>query len=76
MNKEAQLATMLVVGLALALFGWALVYLASSLAHPKEEQRAVPTRLRQWLNAAYDRLLKAENDSAAAADALATQRPG
>ena len=59
MNKEAQLATMLVIGLALALFGWALVYLASSLAHPKEEQRAVPTRLRQWLNAAYDRLLKA-----------------
>jgi hypothetical protein len=58
MNKEAQLATMLVTSLAIALFGWALVYLASSLGHPNEELRPISTRLRRWLNAAYDRLLK------------------
>jgi hypothetical protein len=58
MNKEAQLATMLVISLTFALFGWALVYLASPLDQPNEEQRAIPTRLRRWLDAAYDRLLK------------------
>jgi hypothetical protein len=58
MNKEAQLATMLVASFAIALCGWALVYLASTRGQPNEEQRVHPTRLRRWLNAAYARLFK------------------
>jgi hypothetical protein len=61
MNKEAQLATMFITGFALALFGWALVYLSSTRARSNEEQRAYPTRLRRWLNVAYERLLKARD---------------
>ena len=59
MNKEAQLATMFITGFALALSGWALVYLSSTGARPNEEQSAYPMRLRRWLNAAYERLSKA-----------------
>ena len=36
-NKEAQLTTMLIVGFAVAVFGWALVYLASSPSSPEQE---------------------------------------
>jgi hypothetical protein len=43
MNKEAQPATTLVISLALVVFGWALVYLASPMTHPNEEERAMPT---------------------------------
>ena len=39
MNKEAQLATMLTIGFAVALFGWALVYLASAPTHPHDVRR-------------------------------------
>ena len=38
-NKEAQLATMLTIAFAVALFGWALVYLASAPTHPHESAR-------------------------------------
>jgi hypothetical protein len=48
-NKEAQLATMLTVGFMVALFGWALVYLASSPSHPNKNQRATASRFRRWL---------------------------
>jgi hypothetical protein len=51
MNKEAQLASLFIAGLAVALFGWAIVYLSSS-------RPASASRLRRLLNAAYDRLLK------------------
>ena len=40
MNKEAQLATMLTIAFAVALFGWALVYLASAPTHPHDVRRA------------------------------------
>jgi hypothetical protein len=59
MNKEAQLTTMMVLSAALALSGWALVYLSSTQGRPNEGQYVRPSRLRRWLNAAYDRLLKA-----------------
>ena len=59
MNKEAQLTTMFITSFALALSGWALAYLSSTRARANEEHRAYPTRLRRWLNAVYDRLLKA-----------------
>ena len=42
MNKEAQLATMLTIGFAVALFGWALVYLASAPTSPT--RRPAPHR--------------------------------
>ena len=58
MNKEAQLTTMFITSFALALSGWALAY-PSTRARANEEHRAYPTRLRRWLNAVYDRLLKA-----------------
>jgi hypothetical protein len=58
-NKEAQLTTLMVVGLAVALFGWAIVHL-SSRGHPNGNDRlATSTRLRRWLNALFDRMWKA-----------------
>jgi hypothetical protein len=59
MNKEAQLSIMFITSFALAFSGWALVYLSSTQARPNEEQRASPTRLWRWLNAAYAWLWKA-----------------
>jgi hypothetical protein len=58
-NKEAQLATMLTVAFAVALFGWALVYIASSPSHPNKNQHATASRFRRWLDAVRLRLLKA-----------------
>ena len=60
-NKEAQLTTMLIVGFAVAVFGWALVYLASSPSHPNKNQRATASRFRKWLDATRHRLLKARD---------------
>jgi hypothetical protein len=60
-NKEAQLTTMLIVGFAVAVFGWALVYLASSPSHPSKNQRATASRFRKWLDATRYRLLKARD---------------
>jgi hypothetical protein len=53
-NREAQLATMVTVAFAVALFGWVLVYIASAPI-PKDDQRPAPSRLRRWLHAAYGR---------------------
>ena len=47
MNKEAQLATMLTIGFAVALFGFALVYLASSPSHPNKNQHVTASRFRK-----------------------------
>ena len=58
MNKEAQLATMLTIGFAVALFGWALVYLASAPTYPHDVRRPTASRLK-WLDATRHRLLKA-----------------
>ena len=58
-NKEAQLATMLTIGFAVALFGWALVYLASAPTHPHDVRRPTASRFRKWLDATRHRLLKA-----------------
>ena len=55
MNREAQLATMLTVGFAVALFGWALVHLASAPIY-KDDQRPSASRLRRWLLAVIDTL--------------------
>ena len=57
MNKEAQLATLLTIGLAVALFGWALVYLASSPSHPSKNKRATASQFRRWLDAVRQRSL-------------------
>ena len=59
MNKEAQLVTLLTIGVAVALFGWALVYLASSPSHPSKNKRATASRFRKWLDATRHRLLNA-----------------
>ena len=59
MNKEAQLATMLTIGFAVALSGWALVYLASAPTHPHDVRRPTASRFRKWLDATRHRLLKA-----------------
>jgi len=60
-NKEGQPATTLALGLALALFGWILVYPASPLPHPNEEERAMQTRYTSTMsvsgNAAYLQIL-------------------
>jgi hypothetical protein len=58
-NKEAQLATMLTIGLAVALFSWALVYLASAPTYPHDVRRPTASRFRKWLDATRHRLLKA-----------------
>jgi hypothetical protein len=58
MNREAQIATMLTVSLALAFLGWAVVYLASAPVHPHKDD-ASRTRFKRWLAAATHRLLKA-----------------
>jgi hypothetical protein len=59
MNKEAQLATLMIAGFAVALFGWAVVHL-SSPDHPNGNDRpATPTRLRRGLNVLLDRMWKA-----------------
>jgi hypothetical protein len=60
MNKEAQLATMLSIGFAVAFFGWGLVHLASAPFH-EDDQRPSASRLRRWLLAAYDRMQKARD---------------
>jgi hypothetical protein len=49
------------VGFAVAVFGWALVYLASSPSHPNKNQRATASRFRKWLDATRHRLLKARD---------------
>jgi hypothetical protein len=56
MNKEAQLTTMMVLSAALALSGWAIVYLSSTRGRPNDGQYVRPTRLRRWLDAAHARL--------------------
>jgi hypothetical protein len=59
MNREAQIATMLTVGFAAALFGWAIVYIASSpTRRPHEDQRPTASRFRRWLDATRHRLLE------------------
>jgi hypothetical protein len=54
-NKEAQLATMLTIGFAVALSGWALVYLASAPTHPHDIRRPTASRFRKWLDATRHR---------------------
>ena len=53
-------ATMSTVAFAVALFGWALVHLASAPIH-KDDQRPAASRLRRWVNAAYSRSQKARD---------------
>jgi hypothetical protein len=57
-NREAQIATMLMVGFAVALFGWALVHIASSPTPPHEVRRRTGSRFRRWLDATRHRLLR------------------
>jgi hypothetical protein len=58
MNKEAQLATMLFVSLAIAFVGWGVVHLASAPSRPhKDDHRA--TGFRRWVAATLHRLLEA-----------------
>jgi hypothetical protein len=60
MNREAQIASMLIIGFAVTFFGWALVHIASPPIHPNEDdRRATPSRFRRWLDARWDQLLKA-----------------
>jgi hypothetical protein len=67
-NREAEIASLLISGFGVAFFGWALVHLASSPSHPnKDDRRATGSRFRRWLDATRHPLLKAENDSAVAA---------
>ena len=62
MNREAQIATMLTVGFAVALLGWAMLHLSSPTHHPnKDNRRGSRTRLRSWLVATRDKLLKARS---------------
>jgi hypothetical protein len=75
-NREAEIASLLISGFGVAFFGWALVHLASSPSHPnKDDRRATESRFRRWLDATRHRLLKAENDSAVAAGDSA-EEPG
>ena len=41
MNKEAQLATLLIAGFAVAFLGWAVVHLASAPTHPNRTTSAL-----------------------------------
>ena len=51
-NRAAEIVSLLIAGFAVALIGWAILYLSSPPTHPNEsDQRAVPSRLRKWLNA-------------------------
>ena len=60
MNREAQIATMLTVGFAVALLGWAVLHPSSPTHHPnKDNRRGTRTRLRSWSVATRDKLLKA-----------------
>ena len=60
MNKEAQLATLLIAGFAVAFVGWAVVYLASSPIYPhKDDQGDTRRQYRKWLSAMRHRLLTA-----------------
>jgi hypothetical protein len=47
-NREAQIATVLIIGFALAFLGWAMVYLASApnpyQGHPNRFSKAVGVR--------------------------------
>ena len=56
-NREAQIASMLIVAFAVAFVGWALVQLASAPIY-KDDQRPTASRLRRWLLAAFDRSQK------------------
>jgi hypothetical protein len=58
-NKEAQLATLVIAGFAVALVGWAVVHLSSTGRPNGNDRRPTPTRLRRWLNALFDRMWKA-----------------
>jgi hypothetical protein len=59
-NKEAQLATLLIAGFAVAFVGWAVVYLASSPIHThKDDQGDTRRQYRKWLSAMRHRLLTA-----------------
>jgi hypothetical protein len=44
MNKEAQLATMFITCLAMALFGWAIAFLSSTRARPNKSGAFDPQR--------------------------------
>jgi hypothetical protein len=55
-NREAQIATVLIVGSAAAFVGWAIVYLASAPTQPYKGRR---TGLRRLLSSAAHRLFKA-----------------
>ena len=57
MNKEAQLATLFITGIAVAFIGWAVVHLSSSPIY-NDGQRPAASRLRRWLAAANARLQK------------------
>jgi hypothetical protein len=51
-NREAEIACLLISGFAVAFFGWALLYVASSPSHPnKDDRRATGSRFRRWLDA-------------------------
>jgi hypothetical protein len=54
MNREAEIATMLMVGIDVALFGWALVHIASAPIN-KDDERPAASRVRRWLQATYYR---------------------
>ena len=70
-NREAEIASLLISGFGVAFFGWALVHLASSPSYPnKDDRRATESRFRRWLDATRHPLLKAENDLPVAAGAL------
>jgi hypothetical protein len=60
-EPEAQIGTMLTMAFAVALFGWALVHIASSPTYPHEDHRPTGSRFRRWLNATRYRLLKARD---------------
>jgi hypothetical protein len=38
-NREAEIASLLISGFGVAFFGWALVHLASSPSHPNKDDR-------------------------------------
>jgi len=58
-NREAQIATMLIIGFGVAFFGWILVHFASAPIQ-KGDQRPTASRIRRLLEGAYDRLQKDE----------------
>jgi hypothetical protein len=58
-NREAQIATMLIIGFGVAFFGWILVHFASAPIQ-KGDQRPTASRIRRSLEGAYDRLQKDE----------------